>query len=356
MEGPFIFEVLITGTASMLERVREITRLPESGRTGEFAFDRIIPRPLCIEGTADRRAEFAERFHEEVVPAWETLLADFPEANADFHRRQMTDLLDPACGTIWRLGFTSDKSPTVWMMENWGTTSEVDRSEFQPSQVRADWVGDRIHSRLVIRSGNTDPPLPVFDAVARMVPGVKIALAWSSEDIHVMGESTGLATWRNGVRMRQSESKFHDTEERFGQLRSLRPLRMARRISRAGFVESQCRPTIRWDLTSAGLNALRDGETLTIPIGPEHEATVGVERGVDFRLCSSHEVTPAVIYDKHGTIPDDEVWHRLPGRVGGMDLALSLHSTEVVKENQRGLMIEAGLNNRQEWIRREWPW
>ena len=356
MNGPFVFEVLIAGTQSMLDRVREITALPEPGGRGAFSFDRIIPRPICIEGTIDRRAEFAERFHAEVVPAWERLLGDYTEADADFHRYRMTELLDPACGLIWKMGFASDTSPTLWMRENWGSWANVAPRESQERGSTAHWIGNRIHARLTMDSSNTDPPLLVFDALASMVPGVTIALAWSSEDMHVTGESTGLATWRNGLRIGQSESKFHDREERFGALRSLRPLRVARRISRAGFVESSCHPTLRWDLTAAALEALRDGETITIPIGPAHEATVGSERGVDFLVTTEAQVTPAVIYDNHGAIPDDEVWHRLPGRIDGMDVALSLHSPEVVEDNQWGLMVTAGMDTRQEWIKREWSW
>ena len=353
--SPFVFEVLISGTASMLERARELTAFAEPGRSGHFSFDRIIPRPLCIEGTANRRAEFAGRFHREILKPWENLIGDF-DAELDFHRRRMTELLDSTCTTLWDLGFASDRPIRDWMRENWGTTANVDPPEEQPLGLTDCWVGHRIHARLFISSSSTTPPLEAFDALAEMLPGIKIALAWSSESMYVLGDGTGIARWRNGVRISDWASKMFDRSEPFGALHSLRPLRIAKAIRDAGFAETECRPTLRWNLTAAGLEALRDGESITIPIGPAHEVTIGSARGADFHVSPSSEVTAEDIYWNYGVVEEDEVWHRLRGSVDGMAVALSLHSPEVVEANRQGLTHRAGHATEDDWVRTMWSW
>jgi len=353
--SPFTFEVLISGTASMLERVREMTAFAEPGRTGHFSFDRIVPRPLCIEGTANRRAEFAGRFHREILGPWENLIGDF-DTELGFHRRRMTELLDSTCTTLWDLGFTSDRPIRDWMEENWGTRANVDPPEDQPLGLTDTWVGNRIHARLYISSSTETPPLPIFDALAQVLPGIKIAVAWSSEAMYVLGEGTGIATWRNGVRTSERASKRFDRGEPFGALQSLRPLRIAKAIRDAGFAETQCLPTLRWTLTAAGLEALRDGESITIPIGPAHEVTIGSDRDADFNASPANEVTAEDIDWNCCVVREDEVWHRLRGSIDGMSVALSLHSPEVVEANRQALTQRAGHATEDDWVRTMWSW
>ena len=354
---PFICEVLIGGTQSTLERARDITGISEPGRRGCVSFDRIVPRPLCIEGTADQRAEFSERFLAEVFAPCEKLLGDFVEENSiDFYSRSLAQMLHQTCEGLWKVGFTSEQPGSEWMREHWGTTFNVVPPEKQEPGSAADWHAGRLFARLPIGGWNTTPPLAVFDALARMLPGAEIDLAWSSEDMYISGESTGVARWRNGLQVGCFDSKFFDRDDPFGQLQSLRPLEVARAISKAGFADTRCRPTVRWNLTAAGLEGLLDGETITIPIGPAHEATVGSDPHTDFRLDPGDRVDAEDIDWNCGVIRLDEVWHRIYGSVDGMSLGLSLHSTEVVEENIRALAEFQGNATRREWIASQWTW
>ena len=47
----------------------------------------------------------------------------------------------------------------------------------------------------------------------------------------------------------------------------------------------------------------------------------------------------------------DEVWHRMPGRVAGMKLALTLHSTDAIEQNRAETILTQGSDPILEWVR-----
>lgn len=329
----FVLDVLIKGSSPALAAASRLTGIKPPPQTPEFSLERIVPRPADQEATEQARCELLERFQREVREPWRKLAREvgLNRVEVDGWSYSMNFELDWLAESLWSLHPDAGGSASDWMTEHRGRRDDVACS--YSVDERLEWLEGNLFARFDFSGADTEPPLPVFDKIAKALPTVEIVVAWSSEDMWLDPEGTGVALWRHGMRFIECSSKRVDTSDPEGRLRSRRPIQVAEKIYAFGIEGSRCRPTVRWDLTVDELNRLEEGQALEIEFDAIRSATVGSSSQADFCI-DGYRVTGSHLYDNSGWIAMDEAWRRIPGTIGDASVALTLHSTEVVARNE----------------------
>ena len=328
----FKADLLISGSKAAIAGASIETGLRVFPGISHFSLDRIVPRPIHEERTDEAKDALTRRFINEVLTPWEAILVDngIGKDDRSNYKLKMLDQLQSVSGHIAEWGPGSPENEFSWLERNWGRQNDV-LSERVIDWHRP-WVGDRLFARLEFGGTDTSPPLPAFDTLAQRIPTAQMALAWTSEDMYFGPQSTGIALWQYGARWTTQVAASMELSDSCGQLWSREPIEVAERIRAAGIESTLCRPTVRWTLTKAELDALEAGDTVTLELDELRNVTVGCEDGVDFRIVG-HEVTDVLLYENLAGIPEDEAWHRIPGEIGEASVNLTLHSPEVRERN-----------------------
>lgn len=340
----FVLDVLIKGSGPALAAASRITGIKPPPQSPDFSIERIVPRPADPAATDQVRDELLRRFDREVRKPWQALAREvgLDRVEVEGWSYSMNFHLARLAENLWSLHPDAEGSASDWMERHRGRRDDVECSYIVDE--RAEWIAGNLFATFDFSGSDADPPLPVFDRIAEALPGVEIAIAWSSEDMWLEPEGTGVALWRHGMRLREHTSERVDTSSPEGRLRSRRPIQIAEKIFEFGIEQSRCLPTVRWDLTVEELALLEEGQTLEIEFDAIRSATVGEQSAVDFCL-DGHRVSGADLYDNSGWIAMDEAWRRIPGRIGDARVALTLHSTEVVGRNEDLLRETLGDRN-----------
>ena len=343
-------EVLIEGPEEVLDGIERETGLRRAPHLSDFSLERLVPFPRDKVASRTAQAGLAERIRDEVLTPWRQILTDqqVSEESRKWMELELSYIVIRACEGATRLNTPARSSEDfTWREQNWGCTWDVASRMAQRPLGEED--RERIHVSLQFEAESSSAPLLAFDALAARWPAVEMTLAWDGGDKDYLPSSSGITTWRHGMRDTSIACPDRDGSERYGRLHSLLPLRIARLIRDSNLPTTNCRPTLRIDLTKDEYLELEDGGSVVLEVGPEHTITVGNGTYDEF-MTLPYRLGGFDYCDARG-IQYDEVWRRIPGRILGMKVALTLHSADAVDRNRAETILTQGSDPILDWVR-----
>ena len=353
----FRVEVLVRGPEAVLEEIEDATGLRRAPFRSDFSLERLVPITPDRLKTLDARTALAARIHREVLTPWRELLAEeAPDSNARgalelefaWIAIRACETIVPQSRTLEGIEGAEGIAPSRWLLDHWGCDGDVDdRPPQEPLSDEED--REMIHVGLPFSQDISTPPLLAFDALAARWPAVELTVLWDGGAKEWLTCGCGMTTWRYGMREESRTCEDDDRTAPYATLRSMIPLSLAKRIRDAGITRTKVRPHLRVDLTGDQFRELWDGESIELELGPDLVVSVGRREEDDFDLIC-HRLNGYDYCDGRG-IGYDTVWHRIPGRVLGQKVVLTLHSTDAIEINRAETVLAQGKDPLLAWVR-----